>query len=122
MVMRQTYLWLLQLAAGVFVAALLGLHMVLMHLNDILGVFGMSGADPTSFASMISRAREGAWVVIYIALLAFVLYHSLYGLCNIILEVVPSAKPERFVTWSLIALGIISFVGGSYVLLALWIK
>ena len=117
--MRNTYLRFAHLITGILIAVLLGIHMVVMHLDAILGFFGIE-AEPTSWSSMIERAGQGIWVGLYIALLAFVLYHSLNGLRNIILELSPSPKTERIVTRVIIAFGIIAFIGGTYVPVALW--
>jgi len=118
--MRKTYLWFLHLVAGVAIAVLLGIHMVRMHLDAILGFFGINGTEPTSWAAMMGRSDQGIWVGLYIALLAFVLYHALNGLRGIILELTPSPKTERIVTRVIIAFGIIAFIGGTYVPVALW--
>ena len=117
--MRNTYLQFLQLVTGVLIAVLLGIHMVLMHLDAILGFFGLDVAEATSWESMIERANHGLWAGIYIALLAFVLYHAFNGLRNIIMELTPSARNERVITWVIVAFGIVAFIGGSYVPLAL---
>src|SRR4030042_6314001 len=117
--MRHTYLWLMQLVTGVLIAILLGIHMVMQHLEDILRFFGVNLNDPASWQSMIGRSREVIWASIYIALLAVVLYHALNGLRNIILELTPSASTERIVTWTIIAFGIVIFIWASYVPIAL---
>ncbi len=119
--MRNTYLWLVQLITGVLIAVLLGIHMVLMHLDAVLGFFGVNVNDPTAWQSMSGRSREVVWVGLYVALLAVVLYHALNGLRNVILELTPSAKTERIVTWVITASGIIAFIGGVYVPIALLI-
>ena len=108
--MRNTYLWLAQLVTGVLIAATLGIHMVWQHLSSILGI-----SDPVAWESMMERANQGAWVFLYIALLAFGLYHGIYGLRGIVLEVTPSARTGRILTWVLIVFGIIFFIGGTYV-------
>ena len=113
--MRNTYLWFLQLVTGVLIAVLLGIHMVLMHLDAILGFFGVNVTETASWQSMMNRAGQGIWVGLYIALLAVVLYHALNGLRNIILELTSSARTERVVTWVIIAFGIVAFIGGTYV-------
>jgi len=120
--MRSTYLWILQLVTGVLIAVLLGIHMVIQHLDAILEFFGVEAAEAISWTAMIDRASQGIWVGLYIALLAVVLYHALNGLRGIILELTPSARTERIVTWVIIAFGIIAFVGGSYVPLALLVS
>jgi succinate dehydrogenase hydrophobic anchor subunit len=113
--MRYTYLWLMQLVTGVLIAILLGIHMVIQHLEDILRFFGVNLNNPASWQSMIERSREVIWAGIYVALLAVVLYHALNGLRNIILELTPTARMERVVTRAIIAFGIIVFIWASYV-------
>jgi succinate dehydrogenase hydrophobic anchor subunit len=68
---------------------------------------------------MIERSREAMWAGIYIALVVVVLYHSLNGLRNIILELTPSVRTERIVTWAIVAFGIIVFAWSLYVPIAL---
>ena len=117
--MRTTRFHLLHMFSGVLIAVLLGTHIVIQHLNAILGFFGVSITDTTSWQSMIDRATQGVWAGIYIALLAVVLYHALYGLRGILLEVIPSAKTGRALTWTFVVIGIIVFAWGTYVPLAL---
>ena len=112
--MRTTYLWFLQLVTGVLIAVLLGIHMVGQHLDAVLGI-----TAPTTWEAMIDRASQGAWVGLYIALLAFGLYHGINGLRGIILELTVSARIGHIVTWVLIVFGIIAFIGGTYVPIAL---
>jgi len=100
---------------GILIAVLLGIHMVIQHLDAVLRFFGATTTDPTSWGSMIARASQGIWVALYIALLAFLLYHALYGLRGVILEVTTSVKLERIITWSFIIIGIIVFIWGAYV-------
>ena len=120
--MRTTRFHLLHMLTGVLIAILLGIHMVILHLDAILGFFGVNVTEPTSWKSMIDRASQGIWAGLYIALLAFVLYHALYGLRGIILEVTPSARACRIVTRVIIAFGIIFFVGGTFVPIALFVS
>jgi len=117
--MGSTYLRLIQLITGVVVAVLLGIHMLLLH-ESILGLFGVEITEPRAWAPMMERAGQGAFVVLYIALLAFGLYHAVYGLRNIILELTPSVKTGRIVTWALIAIGIVIFIWGTYVPVSLF--
>ena len=113
--MWRTRLHLLHMLTGILIAVLLGIHMVIQHLDAVLRFFGATTTDPTSWGSMIARASQGIWVALYIALLAFLLYHALYGLRGIILEVTTSVKLERIITWSFIIIGIIVFIWGAYV-------
>ena len=104
---------------GVLIAALLGIHMVILHLDTILGFFGVDATEPTSWGSMIGRASQGIWAALYITLLAVVLYHALYGLRGILLELTLSVKLERIITWAFIIIGVIAFIWGAYVPVAL---
>ncbi len=117
--MRATYLWLLQMATGVLIAVLLGIHLTISHLDDILGFFGADAAEVTSWESMMDRASQGIWVALYIALLAVGLYHGINGVRGIILESTPSAKTERIINRAFIIFGIVVFIGGAYVPIAL---
>ena len=112
--MRNTYLQLIHMVTGVFIAILLGIHMVIMHLDAILGFFGVQITHVTSWDSMMGRARQGLWVGIYIPLLALALYHGLNGLRNVLIEVIPSATGKRVMTWILIIVGIVFLVLGIY--------
>ena len=118
--MRTTRLRLLHMLTGVVIAVLLGIHMVILHLDAVLGFFGANATEPTAWGSMIGRATQGIWAALYIALLAFVLYHALYGLRGIILEVTPSVKTGRIITRVFIIVGIIAFIWGAYVPIALF--
>jgi succinate dehydrogenase / fumarate reductase membrane anchor subunit len=113
--MRNTYLWFVQLVTGVLIAVFLGIHLVLLHLDAILDFFGVDTAELTSWESMMDRSSQGIFVGLYVALLAFGLYHGINGLRGIILESTSSAKTERVVTWVLIVLGIIIFGWGTWV-------
>ena len=117
--MRNTYLWLLQLASGVLIAVILGIHMVTQHLDAVLSFFGVNAAEPIGWTAMIDRASQGIWTGLYIALLAFGLYHGINGLRGIILESIRSERTGRIVTRVLIVIGVIVFIWGAYVLIAL---
>ncbi len=117
--MRNTYLQLIHMLAGVLIAVLLGIHMVIMHLDEIMGFFGADVTHPTSWDSMIGRARQGLWAGIYIPLLAFALYHGLNGLRNVLIEVIPSSGGKRAMTWILIIVGIVFLGLGIYAPLVL---
>ena len=117
--MRNTYLQLIQMITGVLIAILLGVHVVVQHLDAVLGFFGVDVAEATSWESMTDRASQGIWVFIYIALLVFGLYHALNGLRNILLEVTTSTGTMRVINWVLILLGVVFLVLGIYAPIAL---
>lgn len=117
--MRNTYLQFVQLITGILIAILLGIHMVIQHLDAILGIFEIDVKNATSWQSMTGRAKEGIWIFIYIALLVFALYHAFNGLRNIILELTTSARAERIATTIIIIVAIIFLALGVYAPIAL---
>jgi len=104
---------------GIMIAILLGIHMVTVNLDVVLGFFGVDATEPRGWVSMIDRASQGIWVVLYIALLAVGLYHGLYGLRGIVLELTPSTRTKHIITWGFITIGIAVFIWGVYVPVAL---
>jgi succinate dehydrogenase hydrophobic anchor subunit len=110
--MFRTRIHLLFLFSAIGTAIFLGIHMGVQHLNRVLAT---GDADPTSWISMIGRATQSGWVVIYILLLVFALFHALYGLRGIILETVTSSKAVRVINWVFILGGIAIFIWASYV-------
>lgn len=117
--MRTTRLRLIFLLTGVLIAVLLGTHMVVIHLDSILTFFGAEAAEPTSWDSVMDRSGEGIWVALYIVLLAVAIYHGLYGLRGVIVEVTTSARLKSVISWAFIAIGVAAFAWGAYVPLAL---
>jgi succinate dehydrogenase hydrophobic anchor subunit len=113
--MRRARWHIVHLASAVVIAVLLGIHMVIQHLDDILSFFGIGTGEPTSWLAMIGRSGRGVWVGLYITLLAFALYHALYGLRGIILEVTASSRAERAINVVFIIVGIVVFTWGSCV-------
>jgi succinate dehydrogenase hydrophobic anchor subunit len=111
---------LIHMLTGVLIAGLLGAHMVVLHLNGLLTFFGGNAIDQVSFNAMIERSRQGVWVGIYIALLAVLLFHALYGLRGIILELNPSPAGERWISRSFVVIGIVVFAWAAYIPVALF--
>jgi succinate dehydrogenase hydrophobic anchor subunit len=98
-------LWTWHLAAGLVILVFLGLHMVVMHLEAIVGIFNPAGGHPVAWANVVARARSVFFLVSYVVLLGAGLFHGLYGLRNILFELNPTAALKR-------ALGVILLVGG----------
>jgi succinate dehydrogenase hydrophobic anchor subunit len=113
--MRQTTLWFLQLVTGALTFVFLGIHMAMMHIDSVLAYLGIQVHNPTSWASMIERARDGTWLAFYILLLVLIVYHGLYGLRTIVLEIVGSPRAESALNWAFVLLGIAAVALGTYV-------
>jgi succinate dehydrogenase / fumarate reductase membrane anchor subunit len=93
--MRDRTLWTWHVGAGVVILVLLGLHMVIMHLDATLAFLGVGGGDPIEWDSVAERARSVFFTVTYVLLLGAALYHGFYGLRNILLELNPGAGLRR---------------------------
>ncbi|KPL07833.1 hypothetical protein AMJ85_09330 [candidate division BRC1 bacterium SM23_51] len=116
--MKETKYWTWHIIAGVVILVLLALHMLIMHLDDILGMFNPAGGEAIAWSNVLARSRTGFFVVTYILLLGAALYHGLYGLRTILFELSlkpPLQKAVNVVFW---IGGIGLFVLGTYAAIA----
>jgi succinate dehydrogenase hydrophobic anchor subunit len=109
--MRDRTLWTWHIGAGLVILVLLGLHMVIMHLDTTLGIFGTEGAEPVEWESVAVRAQSVFFTVTYVILLGAALYHGFYGLRNILLELNPGPGLRRVVNVGLTAPGAVAMGG-----------
>jgi len=84
--MRDQRLWTWHVLAGVVILVFLGLHMAIMHLDVLVGIFSPADPHPIAWANVVARARMGFFTVSYIVLLGAALFHGLYGFRNIVFE------------------------------------
>jgi len=112
--MREGIFWILFMVAGVIMIILLGLHMGLMHFGGFLGLFGVDLEDVRSYTKVAERGQSTFYLAFYIVFLALALYHGLYGLRNIILELTIPSALEKLVTVLLVLLGGAAFAYGTY--------
>ncbi len=113
--MRENYLHLLRLITGVIIFFLLAIHMIMMRLDDILGFFGIHIEEPTSWSSVMERAGSLGWMSFYLVLLALALYHGLYGLRAILIELPLPSFIARSIGYILLAIGVMVFAYGAYI-------
>lgn len=111
--MRETRLWLLFLGTGLLMLVLLGTHFALMHYSPVF--YGQTVEEARSFTALVERGRQSAFLVIYILFLAAALYHGLYGLRGILLELPLARSAGRLVSGALLVVGLAFFAYGSYV-------
>jgi succinate dehydrogenase hydrophobic anchor subunit len=111
--MRETRLWILSLASSGLVGVLLVLHFALMHFAPVF--YGQTVEQTRSFTELLVRGRDVLQMVVYILFLAFALYHGLYGLRGIMLELPVFRRWERTVSGGLLLLGAVFFAYGTYV-------
>ena len=110
--------WTWFMFAGIVVFVLLGLHMLIIHMDGILGIFNPAGGSALSWDNVIARSHSGFFAVTYIILLAAVLYHGFYGLRTIIFELGLKKVNQRRWTVTLWIVGIVLFIVGTYAAIA----
>ncbi len=116
--MRDQKLWTWHLAAGAIILFLLGLHMAIMHLDALLGIFNPAGGHPIDWANVVARGQSLAFTLTYVLLLGAALFHGLYGLRNILFELDPAPPLKKALSWVLILVGVGLFIFGTW---AAWV-
>jgi succinate dehydrogenase/fumarate reductase cytochrome b subunit len=114
--MKDQKLWSWHVAAGILVLLLLGLHMAVMHLDEILklAAFNPAGGEPIDWANVVARGKMVFFPVTYVLLLGAALFHGLYGLRNILWELNPKAGLGAFLSIVLIVAGVALFALGAW--------
>jgi succinate dehydrogenase hydrophobic anchor subunit len=118
--MRDQKLWTWHVAAGIVILILLGLHMGIMHLDQIfkLKALNPAGGEPIDWRNVVARGKMIFFPVTYVLLLGTALFHGLYGLRNILFELNPKAPLRSFLSVALIVAGVGLFVLGTWSALA----
>src|SRR5512133_1280101 len=112
--MRDQRWWTWHIAAGAIILVFLGLHMVIMHLDEVFRVFNPYPGHPIEWANVLERAKSGFFMVTYIVLLGAALFHGLYGLRNILFELNPGAGVKKTISLLFVVGGLALFVFGAY--------
>ena len=89
--MKESILWLFQIVTGILIFILLGLHISAQHLG--------------SFATFPDLAE-----ISYKALMFVALYHGLFGIRSILLEINLGKAAETAITWILFLGGLAFFL------------
>ena len=113
--MREQRLWTWHMGAGVVILVFLGLHMTVMHLESIVGIFNPAeGELPVAWANVVERSKSAFFMVTYIVLLGAALYHGLFGLRTIVEELNPAAAVKKAVSAVLTVGGLLLFAFGTF--------
>ena len=113
--MRESKLWFWHILSAAIILLLLGLHMGIMHLAAIAGFLGIRSGDPVQAAEVFRRSRQLFFMITYILLLGAALFHGLYGLRSMFLELSLSRRLEKVIGAACAVAGFVLFVYGSYV-------
>jgi succinate dehydrogenase / fumarate reductase membrane anchor subunit len=118
--MRDQKLWTWHILAGGVILVLLGMHMTIMHLDKVVHLAGYNpaGGRPIDWANVVARGKSAFMPVSYVLLLGAALFHGLYGLRNILLELNPAAWLRKAIGLVLLLGGLGLFAFGSWVAVA----
>jgi len=111
--MNKSGSWILFIIAAIVVLFLLSLHMMIIHLDGIFGIFNPAGGSALDWGNVIQRSQSSFFMVTYIILLAAALYHGFYGLRTIIFELGPRKQVEQAWTTFFWIVGIVLFIVGT---------
>src|SRR5512136_849070 len=113
--MRDQKLWTWHVAAGLVILVLLGLHMIVMHLDAIVKVPSLNpaGQEPVDWKNVVARGKMTFFAVTYVLLLGAALFHGLYGLRNIVFELNPARGLKKALNAVFLVAGLALFVFGS---------
>lgn len=118
--MRDQKLWTWHVAAGAVILVLLGLHMTIMHLDEVIKIptFNPAGGHPIDWRNVVARGRSLFFPITYVLLLGAALFHGLYGLRNILFELNPGAGLKKALSVLMIVAGFGLFVLGTWAAVA----
>lgn len=113
---RDGKLWTWHVLAGVVIFVFLGLHMLIMHLDDVIRIasWNPAGGHPIDWANVVARGKMIFFPITYTVLLGAALFHGLYGLKNILFELNLGTAFKRTVALVLLLLGAGLFVYGTW--------
>jgi len=116
--MRESKRFALHLVAAVVILVLLGVHMAIMHLDGLLERIAGASGDPLAWERVLERGRSLFFSLTYVLLLGAALYHGLYGLRTMILELEPPPRLRRAASVIIWIAGVALFGLGSYTVIA----
>ena len=112
--MGEAKYWTWHMAAGVIILFLLGLHMLIMHVGGITHLFAPYAGEATAKVNSLFRDGKLFFTATYILLLGSALYHGLYGLRTMLLELTLRPGAEKALTSVLLVGGIALFGLGTW--------
>lgn len=101
---KAKWLWLLQRVTAVLIFVILGLHIWRVHYVEL--------GQPILFAGVALRLKDIMMLITDSSLLLLGLFHGLNGLRAVLLDYDYFDKFERIISWILLIVGVIFFIGG----------
>lgn len=106
---ENTWLWLLKITSGVFIFALLVIHLIVNHFVAPEGLL--------TYADVVRYFQNPAVLVMEATFLVLVVVHSLVGLRGVLLDLRPGSTALRWLDRSLLLLGAVAILYGLWLLL-----
>lgn len=104
-------LWLYKIIAGLFIVLLITIHMIVNHLVVPGGLL--------TYQDVVRYYAVPFIPVMEITFLIVVVSHALIGLRSIILDLNPSPKVLKFITWILVGLGSFAVIYGTWLVIVI---
>jgi len=104
--------WFLQRVTGAALLILLTLHIVVNHIFNIAEVEDDTLPGLVVYKDVADRFETPAYWVLAVLLLAFVLFHGLNGIRNILLDYGLRGTGDRIVIGALLGVGMAAFTFG----------
>lgn len=120
--MRESRYWGLHLTSACVLLVLLGLHLVIMHLDGTLALINPAWAKPLAWDAVLQRARSAFFTATYVLMLAAALFHGFYGLRTMITELTGSAAVRRATSIAVWGAGLVLFGLGAYAIVAMHLR
>lgn len=108
--MKETKYWSLHIFAGIALLFLLGFHFLYSHIGNLL----FNVEDNISKEMSEQRDSQVTFLIFFVFLLGFGLYHGLYGLKNILNELISCKATQNVLTFIITIIGIALFIFGSF--------
>jgi succinate dehydrogenase / fumarate reductase membrane anchor subunit len=110
--MKESTYWLLH-----FTAAMVMLIVMPIHLAIFSSLIGTGYVEGLKYENVILRARAQSLALMYIVFLIAALYHGMYGLRSMMLELSFSERLEKLISLLCLSIGAAAFVYGTYIIL-----
>lgn len=120
--MRESRYWGLHMTSAVVLFVLLGLHLVIMHLDGTLALIDPAWGKPLAWDAVLARARSAFFTASYVLMLAAALFHGFYGLRTTITELTGSAAVRRVTSIAVWTAGLALFGLGTYAIVVMHLR
>ena len=120
--MRESRYWGLHMTSAVALFVLLGLHLVIMHLDGTLALIDPAWGKPLAWEAVLTRARSAFFTASYVLMLAAALFHGFYGLRTMIIELTGSAAVRRATSIAVWTAGLALFGLGAYAIVVMHLR